>query len=88
MDGFDRPAAGDRYALSSFDVALGFSVGVVREVVAVAEGVRELVGLVGLDRFLDGEEIGVQLLETGGEGSAPARPVAAAAPQVERRDAH
>jgi hypothetical protein len=72
----DWPAARDRRPL-----AVVLALGLVRDVVAVAEQVDDLVVLVGLDRLDERDEIGPQLTQPVGDHAPAGRPIPADAPR-------
>ena len=77
----DRPAAPDRGALAVLALHL------VRDVLAVAGQVEDLVVLVRPDRLDERKEVGPQLAQAVDQDPPAVRPVASPAPEVQREDA-
>lgn len=77
---------GHRLAIENA-LPVGLALGVVRHVVPVPEYVPDLVVLVSDDHFLQGDEIGVEVGETGSHDRSPGGPVFAYTERVERRHA-
>src|SRR5215203_780867 len=85
-----RPPARDGDSLPVLDVPAPavLPLGLVGEVVAGSEDIRDLVVAVSDDRLLKSHQVGLQFPEALGEHAPALVPLPAPSPQVERRDAH
>ena len=84
------PSAGNRDALSRFHVtrSAGLSPCAVDDVEVGAKQISHLIVLVGVDCFLERDQVGIDGAETRKEDLATTLPLAASSPEIHGKDAH